>query len=165
MLGGLDAIARYQKATHYPLQESVGAALTRSHRPCKALQCTDPHSLQALPRTRSHGQTGSSRSTARREGRASSLVSRKAMVGLECDMARWKKITNMKFFQIHPPSCSPLEQNSSIIPQGLLKPEPAQGREGFHRPSVRTDTHNSDRTGFLASTQFRYRCDSGHFQL
>jgi len=141
MLGGLDAIARYQKVIYYPLQESVGAALTRCHRHRTASQSTDPHSPRALPGT--HGRRWTDRTAAGpvlTGGTASSLVSRRAMAGFQCDMAWWKKIPNTKFFLIHPPSCSPLEQNSSIIPQGLLKPEPARGKEGFHHPSARTHT-------------------------
>lgn len=146
MLGGLDAIARYQKAIYYPLQEPVGAALTRSRRPCTALQSTGPRSLPARPEpslgpTATDRQTDSSRSAARREGRASSLVSRKAMVGLEYDMAQWKRNTNIKFFLIHPPSCSPLEQNSSVVARGLLKGRTRTGKGGLPLPlSTNTPT-------------------------
>lgn len=132
------------------------------HRHCKALQSTDPCSPRAAadpqPQTDRQQQV-----TAHREGRPSCLVSHKATVGLECDMAWWKKITNTTFFLIHPPSCSRLEQNSSIIPQGVLKPEPVQGKGGS--PAPHANTHSSDRTRVLAATQFRHRGDSGHLQL
>lgn len=45
-----------------------------------------------------------------------------------------KKIPNIKYFLIHPPSCCRLEQNGSIVLWGLLKAEPAQGKEGLHIP-------------------------------
>lgn len=49
-----------------------------------------------------------------------------------------KKITNIKLFLIHPPSCSPPEQNSCIVPWGLLRPElePVREKEGSCRPSA-----------------------------
>lgn len=55
----------------------------------------------------------------------------KAMVGCECDMAQWKKI---KYFLIHPPSCSRLQQNGSVVLWALLKAQPALGGEGLHIP-------------------------------
>lgn len=99
---------------------------------CSRQRCKALRALAHAAPERCLGATAMDRWTAGRT--ASSPENHKAMVRLKWDTARREKTANIKRFLIHPRSRSPLERNSSVAAQGLLKAEPAQGKGGLPLP-------------------------------
>lgn len=108
---------------------------TGTAEPCQALPLVTPSRTRALPQTHgwTHGQMDSSRSAAHRVGQAHG---HKAMVGLECDMAQWKKNPYYKIFPNPPTFLLPFGAERLHCALGFAQGRACTGKGGAAHPSA-----------------------------